>query len=62
MVIISSYCSLIQGKDSSLKCSVCDDAKPKPTPAGFNWAAAGIKPPMKTGWTCGTCLCQNTGG
>ena len=49
---------------SSSNCSVCDNAKPAPvpvpTPMGFDWAAAGIKPPVKTGWTCGVCSCQNT--
>lgn len=62
---ISSECRLIyQWECSSPKCGVCNEAKPVIVPAstGFNWAAAGIKPPVKSGWTCGVCSCQNTEG
>ncbi|KAI1796609.1 hypothetical protein LXA43DRAFT_566478 [Ganoderma leucocontextum] len=49
------------------KCTVCDARRPgnsKPAEAGqgFNWAAAGIKPPPKLAggqWTCSTCMLQS---
>ena len=33
----------------------------KPASAGFNWEAAGMKPPMKAigSWTCGLCMLNN---
>ena len=33
---------------------------PKVEVKPFDWVAAGMKPPVRTGWTCGTCSCQNT--
>ncbi len=61
-----SQCMLMN-KTSSDKCMVCDApraGKPKPAEVaqGFNWAAAGIKPPPKPAggqWTCSTCMLQN---
>lgn len=49
------------------KCAVCDAPRPdKPKLAeatqGFNWAAAGIKPPPKPAggrWVCSTCMLEN---
>jgi hypothetical protein len=38
-----------------------ESTKPAAAPAttGFNWAAAGMKAPSKSGWQCGTCCIQN---
>ncbi|KAM5532376.1 hypothetical protein V8D89_013970 [Ganoderma adspersum] len=58
---------MLMNTTSGDKCTVCDTPRPgRPKPAeaaqGFNWAAAGIKPPPKPAggqWSCSTCMLQN---
>ncbi|TBU60951.1 hypothetical protein BD310DRAFT_957311 [Dichomitus squalens] len=58
---------MLQNSTAGDKCTVCDAPRPdKPKPAtaqgGFNWAAAGIKPPPKPAggqWTCSVCMLSN---
>ncbi|KAJ7080278.1 hypothetical protein C8R43DRAFT_1052955 [Mycena crocata] len=59
-------CMLSNGPEATEKCAVCDAPREKPTPKvaqGFNWAAAGVKPPKpknaEGSWTCGTCMLTN---
>ncbi|KZV72225.1 hypothetical protein PENSPDRAFT_649972 [Peniophora sp. CONT] len=63
-------CAVTNKPDAS-KCAACEEPAPKPKSAssapgsgGFNWAAAGIKPPVKDagGWTCGVCAVTNKEG
>ncbi|KAI0924626.1 hypothetical protein AcW2_005459 [Taiwanofungus camphoratus] len=60
-----SICMLSNPASATEKCSVCDAPranKPKPAATGFNWAAAGMKPPVKSvgeSWTCKTCMLSN---
>ncbi|ORY77803.1 hypothetical protein BCR37DRAFT_122720 [Protomyces lactucae-debilis] len=35
-------------------------APPKPQTGGFNWAAAGMKAPVASGWTCDVCMVSNS--
>jgi hypothetical protein len=60
-------CMLSNGPEAREKCSVCDAARPDapkaPAVKGFDWAAAGAKPPKPAStagsWTCGICMLQN---
>ncbi|KAJ7460655.1 hypothetical protein FB451DRAFT_1499353 [Mycena latifolia] len=60
-------CMLVNGPEATEKCAVCDAKAPgaaaAPAPKGFNWAAAGAKPPTPAhapgSWTCGTCMLMN---
>ncbi|KAK7031421.1 E3 sumo-protein ligase 2-like protein [Favolaschia claudopus] len=62
-------CMLQNGPDALEKCTVCEAKRPDapksvaPVVAGFNWAAAGAKPPAPGGaagsWTCGMCMLLN---
>ncbi|KAJ6457164.1 hypothetical protein C8R47DRAFT_1164459 [Mycena vitilis] len=57
-------CMLQNGPEVKDKCSVCEAPHPNPPAApavkGFDWGAAGAKPPKPVGtWTCGTCMLQN---
>ncbi|KAJ3535271.1 hypothetical protein NM688_g7003 [Phlebia brevispora] len=52
---------------SAVDCTVCNEPRPKAPAAstsssgGFNWAAAGMKPPEKKAdeWKCSDCMCSN---
>lgn len=58
-------CGLITTDAAADKCDTCETPRPraaasKPVTQGFNWAAAGIKPPARPtdgSWTCRTCAC-----
>ena len=56
---------MLSNQGSLDKCTVCDAPradKPKPAVQGFNWAAAGMKPPPKAAgnqWTCSVCMLSN---
>ncbi|KAJ7132152.1 hypothetical protein C8R44DRAFT_849716 [Mycena epipterygia] len=60
-------CMLANGPEAKDKCAVCDSPRAVPEKAppvqGFNWAAAGAKPPKPANapgsWTCGTCMLMN---
>ena len=58
-------CTLVSPASAD-KCVVCDAPRagaPKAAPVqGFDWAAAGVKPPPQAGggqWTCSTCMLKN---
>jgi hypothetical protein len=57
---------MVSNKQDAPQCISCEEPKPgaakaAPTPAaaGFDWAAAGMKPKAASGWTCGTCMVPN---
>ena len=59
---------MLSNPSEAMKCTVCEEPradKPKAAPSqGFNWAAAGVKPPPKAAggqWTCSVCMLSNTG-
>jgi len=43
----------------SAKASAPTPAGLQSTSGGFNWAAAGMKPPAAAGWTCSVCMVSN---
>jgi hypothetical protein len=56
-------CMLSNPPAATDKCTVCDAPRPGAASAGgFNWAAAGMKAPVKPAgesWTCGMCMLSN---
>ncbi|KAG6910206.1 hypothetical protein DXG01_012341 [Tephrocybe rancida] len=61
---ICSLCSLSNPASVTDKCTTCEaprvTAPPPPKVQGFNWAAAGIKPPtVSDSWTCSLCGLSN---
>ncbi|KAA1468832.1 hypothetical protein DENSPDRAFT_878441 [Dentipellis sp. KUC8613] len=57
---------MLQSPESAMKCVACEEprpgAAPKPAAVGFNWEAAGMKPPPKAAsgtWTCTVCGLQS---
>ncbi|OCH85505.1 hypothetical protein OBBRIDRAFT_310654 [Obba rivulosa] len=59
-----SMCMLNNSANVS-KCTVCEEPRadvPKPAVQGFNWAAAGMKPPPAPAadtWNCSVCMLNN---
>ncbi|EMD38944.1 hypothetical protein CERSUDRAFT_112650 [Gelatoporia subvermispora B] len=64
-----SVCLLSNSSSAKEKCTICeaprpDQPKAAPTTSGFNWVAAGMKPPPAApmdSWTCSTCMLSNPG-
>ncbi|TFK39940.1 hypothetical protein BDQ12DRAFT_681496 [Crucibulum laeve] len=60
-----STCQLANDSTATEKCAICEAPKPEaskpPTPKviAFDWAAAGMKRPTVTGWTCSQCGLAN---
>ncbi|TFY58201.1 hypothetical protein EVG20_g8240 [Dentipellis fragilis] len=57
---------MLQSPESATKCVACEEprpgAAPKPAASGFNWEAAGMKPPREAAsgtWTCSVCSLQS---
>ncbi|KAG6810197.1 hypothetical protein H0H92_012932 [Tricholoma furcatifolium] len=62
-----SLCMLTNPNSATVQCEHCETKRPAPAAPpvaatqGFNWAAAGMKPPTTGGdtWTCSLCMLTN---